>query len=91
MCSRNVHGGLDNPLIKINDWTLEEFKTVMTSEVLQQLHGFYFCGTFGDPIMNNNIIQMCEYAKEINSQIQIHIHTNGGLRKPQWWKDLARA
>ena len=91
MCSRNVHGGLDNPLIKIKDWTLEEFKTVMTPEVLQQLYGFYFCGTFGDPIMNNNVIQMCEYAKEINSRIQIHIHTNGGMRKPQWWKDLARA
>ena len=34
MCSRNYHGGQDNPLIKGKDWTLDEFKQIMSPEVL---------------------------------------------------------
>lgn len=91
MCSRNINGGMENPLIKIKEWSLDDFKQVMNTRVLHQLYGFYFCGTFGDPMMNDDLIEMCRYSKEINPDIQIHIHTNGGARKSQWWKDLARA
>jgi len=91
MCSRNIDGGQENPLIKLKDWSLEDFKSVITPRVLKQLYGFYFCGNFGDPIMNNDLIEMCRYAKSQNENIQIHIHTNGGARKTQWWEDLAEA
>jgi hypothetical protein len=29
MCLRNIHGGIENPLLKLNDWTLEQFKTIL--------------------------------------------------------------
>jgi MoaA/NifB/PqqE/SkfB family radical SAM enzyme len=91
MCSRNINGGGVNPLIINQEWTIEKFKTIMNLEVLMQITGFYLCGTFGDPMMNDNMIEMCRYATEVNPNIQIHVHTNGGARKSQWWVDLARA
>jgi MoaA/NifB/PqqE/SkfB family radical SAM enzyme len=91
MCSRNVNGGLENPLIKISDWTLDEFKIIMSPQVLQQIETFYFCGTFGDPMMNKDLIEMCRYAKETNPNLYVHIHTNGGARKVEWWKELAES
>ena len=91
MCSRNINGGLDNPLIQVNDWTLDEFKTIMSTQVLNQIETFYLCGTFGDPMMNKDLIEMCRYAKETNPKLYIHIHTNGGARKEEWWKELAEA
>lgn len=91
MCSRNVHGGLENPLIKNNDWTINDFKHIMSSEVLRQITGFYFCGNFGDPIINNDLIEMCQYSTGTNPDLYIRIHTNGGARNKQWWKDLAKA
>ena len=91
MCSRNIHGGLENPLIKNNDWTTNDFKAIMTKDVLQQLKGFYFCGNFGDPIINNDLIDMCRYSTDVNPNLNIRIHTNGGARNKQWWKDLAQA
>lgn len=91
MCSRNVNGGLENPLIKIKDWSIEDFKKIISIEVLNQIEGFYFCGTFGDPMMNNDLIKMCQYSKEINPKIRIHIHTNGGARNSEWWERLAKA
>jgi len=91
MCSRNVHGGLENPFIKNKDWTVNDFKSILNEEVLQQLKGFYFCGNFGDPIINNDLIDMCSYSTSINPKLNIRIHTNGGARSKQWWEDLAKA
>ena len=91
MCSRNIHGGLENPLIKNNDWTINDFKHILPSKVLRQITGFYFCGNFGDPIINNDLIEMCQYSTDTNPDLYIRIHTNGGARNKQWWKDLAKA
>lgn len=90
MCSRNVNGGLDNPLIKVTNWTLDEFKTIMSPTVLQQINRYYFCGNYGDPMMNNDLIDMIEYSVRINPQLNIRVHTNGGARNSEWWTRLAK-
>jgi hypothetical protein len=92
MCSRNISGGLENPLIKIQNWTLDDFKTIMTLEVFNQIGGFYFCGNFGDPILNNDLIDMCRYSTlTAPEHMSISIHTNGGARPTSWWRELAHA
>lgn len=91
MCSRNYHGGLENPLIKNKDWTLQDFQNILTEEVLHQLKGFYFCGNFGDPIINDELIEMVEYAATVNPELNIRIHTNGSARNTDWWARLAKA
>jgi len=91
MCPRNVNGGLVNPLIKTNEWTLNDFKTIMNHKVLHQIESFYFCGNFGDPMMNDDVIDMCQYATDTNPNLSIQFHTNGGARKPEWWEKLAKA
>lgn len=89
MCSRNRQGGLENPLLKVVGWSLSEFKTVMSPTVLNQLQKFFFCGNFGDPIINNDLIEMCQYAVSVNPNLNIRIHTNGSARTVKWWQDLA--
>jgi MoaA/NifB/PqqE/SkfB family radical SAM enzyme len=88
MCSRNHHGGLENPLIKIEEWSLEDFKSIITQEVLDQIESIYFCGNFGDPLLNNDLIDMCEYIRD-HSEVFVRIHTNGSLRASDWWQRLA--
>ena len=90
MCLRNIHGGIENPLLKLNDWTLEQFKTIVNKEVLTQTKNINFCGDFGDPIINLDLIDMCQYVKD-NSVASISIHTNGSARSIDWWKQLASA
>lgn len=91
MCSRNVHGGLENPLLKINSWSFDDFKKIMTPEVLDQVDSYYFCGNFGDPILNNDLIKMCAYSKETAPDTRVSIHTNGSARTAEWWATLAQS
>ena len=89
MCSRNQHGGEVNPNLKMSDWSLQDFKDIITTEVAQQVNHIYFCGNFGDPLLNNDLLEMCEYLTSQNSQLKVRIHTNGGARKVEWWEKLA--
>lgn len=91
MCSRNYHGGVENPLIKNQDWSLDDFKKILDKDVLEQVSGFYFCGNFGDPIINSDLLKMVEYAASVNPNLFIRIHTNGSARSKKWWKSLAQA
>jgi MoaA/NifB/PqqE/SkfB family radical SAM enzyme len=91
MCSRNYHGGLSNPLLKKGEWTLDSFKQVMHIDLLNHLEGFYFCGNFGDPIINDDLLKMIEYSHSVNPNLYIRLHTNGSARSVEWWKELANS
>jgi MoaA/NifB/PqqE/SkfB family radical SAM enzyme len=80
MCPRNIHSGIENPSLKINDWSYDDFVRIVSPEVLSQIKELNFCGSFGDPMMNNDLIRMCEYVKETAPSTIVGIHTNGSLR-----------
>ena len=91
MCPRNYHGGQENPNLKIADWTYADFVKTFNKETLAQLSSVYFCGNFGDPIMNDDLILMCHHLKDNAPHIDLRIHTNGGARSTRWWQALRHA
>jgi len=91
MCVRNIHGGIDNPDLISKDWSLEQFQTVFTNEVLAQISCVNFCGDFGDPIINANLIDMCQYVRDKSPNVIVLIYTNGSAHTTQWWESLAIA
>ena len=88
MCSRNYHGGLDNPNLKLADWTFDDFQNIFNQDLIDQLSGVYFCGNFGDPIINKDLQQMCSYLTGKKKSMSVRIHTNGSARTIDWWKKL---
>lgn len=91
MCPRNIHSGIDNPSLVAADWTYNDFTTIFSAEVLAQIKDITMCGTFGDPMLNNDVIDMCKYVSNTQPNIHVSFHTNGSARKPEWWAELARA
>mgnify|MGYP003333026069 FL=1 len=84
-CSRNNNGyGLANELI-VEDLKTERFLKVL--EMMPNLKVIDFCGTFGDAIAANNIIELTEIAKAVP---EIIVRTNGSLRNEDWWRDYAQ-
>lgn len=87
-CHRTNKNGLDKvdwlPLIQ---WSIEDFKKAYPIEFLNKHSKFEICGTWGDPIMNKDILSIIKYIIE-NSNAYIHINTNGSIRSPEFWWDL---
>jgi MoaA/NifB/PqqE/SkfB family radical SAM enzyme len=91
MCTRNIHGGIENPNIKKNGWTLAQYKQILNEEVCKQIKKIMFCGNYGDPLLNKHLPDMVEHTLSINPSIEIRIHTNGSLRNTEWWEKLAES
>lgn len=89
MCSRNFHGLMPNINIKNIDWTLSQFKQIITIEVLKNVKIISLCGAYGDPLICKDLIAICSYIKE-HSNAEIRINTNGSLHNTRWWTTLAK-
>jgi MoaA/NifB/PqqE/SkfB family radical SAM enzyme len=89
-CPRNYFGGRTIPTLPLKSWSLQEFKKIFTVEFLGQLSQVYFCGTYGDPMANKDLLEMCLFLKQGNPEIEIGIHTNGGIGYPHVYQKLAK-
>lgn len=89
MCPRRINGGILNPLITLNEVTLEQFQEWFSIEFIQQLDSLFMCGNLGDPIIAQDCLPILQYLKEINPNIQLSMHTNGSARSTQWWEQVA--
>lgn len=87
-CHRTNPDGLDKvdwlPLVQ---WSVDQFKKAFPPKELKNIRKFKFCGTWGDPIMNKDILKIFEYIHDVTPSIIISIDTNGSLRDENfWWK-----
>ena len=47
MCPRRVNGGILNPIMSLNEITLEQFKEWFSDEFINQLDSLFMCGNLG--------------------------------------------
>jgi MoaA/NifB/PqqE/SkfB family radical SAM enzyme len=89
MCARNLQGGKVNPLIDLDEVTLEQFKEWFPVAFIMRLKSLYMCGNLGDPIVAKDTVAIFKYLRTHNSSLQLRMHTNGSGRHAEWWKELA--
>lgn len=69
--------------------TLDFIKEKIGDEIISRLDRWICQGTYGDAIMNPETIDIFGYLKKLNPRIDIIMHTNGGVRNEDFWKNLA--
>ena len=69
-------------------WDFETFKKAFP--VPSAYQEFVICGTWGDPMMNKDIVKIISFIAD-NSHTPIVVNTNGSLRTPEWWWRLGEA
>jgi MoaA/NifB/PqqE/SkfB family radical SAM enzyme len=90
MCARNYHGGETRPFIRNSDISIKQFKEWFPRKFLAQLDNFYSCGNYGDPAFAQDCLEIYSYVRECNPTVRLALHTNGGMRNPAWWTQLAQ-
>ena len=89
MCARNIQGGIENPLITLDEITLAQFKEWFPVDFIKQLDRLYMCGNLGDPVVAKDTLPIFQYLRETNPNIVLGMNTNGSAKSWQFWKGLA--
>ena len=74
--------------LRLQSISLNNFSTWFDKDALQKMSRILYCGTHGDPAMAKDAYEIFSYVKDCNPNLWQFVHTNGGLRKPEWWAKL---
>jgi hypothetical protein len=70
--------------------SVEQIKNLFTDSQIKQLDKMYMCGDYGDPAAGKHTLDIYRYFRNINPNIILGMHTNGGLRSRIWWNTLGK-
>lgn len=89
MCGRNAFGVV-RPGLQLTELTLKDCKKIFSPAFLGQLTNISMCGVYGDPALAQDLLEIIEYIRCNNPNLEIDVYTNGGARPASWWERLAR-
>jgi len=90
LCARHIEGTSD----QISDLTLEHLPVHLLQKIKEQFdlhHGankvsIWYCGNYGDSLMHPEFEKLFRYSAE--NFKSVGVHTNGGGRTTNFWKNL---
>ena len=70
--------------------TVETFKEWFPPSVMERVKSLTFCGNHGDPGTNPDLPKIIEYLSNFKLD-KFNFNTNGGMKTPKFWKEVAEA
>jgi pyruvate-formate lyase-activating enzyme len=58
-------------------------------DLVKRLRQVFFCGSYGDPIAHHEFLDILKDFRKKSPTVWLYIHSNGGIRSPDWWTELA--
>lgn len=90
-CPRNINGSGLNPYMPLVHLPLEDIKKAFPEELVKTLRQVFFCGSYGDPIMHPECLEIVQYFRSCSESLWIYMHSNGGVQNTLWWSHLGLA
>jgi sulfatase maturation enzyme AslB (radical SAM superfamily) len=88
MCMRNYRGLDFNSGYPDTELSLSDVQHILQPNFLQQLNRILFNGNLGDFGLAKDAMKIVHWLSD--QSVSIKINTNGGMRTPAWWAELAR-
>lgn len=88
-CPRNFNGFGVNPYMPLQHLSRKMLQKTFTKDVVAGCHQIFFCGSYGDPIMHPDFLDILSDFRKASNTVWLYIHTNGGAHDPEYFKELA--
>lgn len=72
-----------------NHLTMPQILQHFDADTLSNLHKMYMCGNYGDPAAGFFTQNIMQQFRQLNTDIVLGMHSNGGLQNQSWWTALA--
>jgi MoaA/NifB/PqqE/SkfB family radical SAM enzyme len=89
-CPRNLNGSEVNPFMPLVHLPLDVIKSTFKPAYVKKLRQVFWCGSYGDPIMHPQFLEILQYFRDCSDSLWLYIHTNGGVHGPEYWSDMAK-
>jgi MoaA/NifB/PqqE/SkfB family radical SAM enzyme len=88
-CPRNNNGQGINPHMPLTYLPRSVIDHAFTTDLVTRLRQVFFCGSYGDPIAHPEFLDILRDFRAKSPTVWLYIHTNAGIRNPDWWAELA--
>ena len=88
-CPRNINGGDINPHMPLTHLDRDVIDRAFPADLCQRLRQIFFCGSYGDPIMHPDFLDVLRDFRKKNPNLWLYMHTNGGVHDPEYWIQIA--
>lgn len=88
-CPRNLNGIGVNPYMPVTSISRETLDRAFPADLVKRLRQIFFCGSYGDPIVHPDLLNILRDFRKKNPTVWLYLHTNGGTRDTAWWEELA--
>ena len=88
-CPRNNNGTGVNPYMPLCHLDRAVIDSTFTVDICNSIHQIFFCGSYGDPIMHPEFLDILKDFRLKNPTLWLYFHTNGGVHDPEYWQEIA--
>lgn len=89
-CPRNNLGTGINPYMPLTHLSRAVIDRAFDANLCQRLRQVFFCGSYGDPIMHPEFLDILRDFRRKNPTLWLYFHTNGGVHGVDYWSEIAR-
>ena len=88
-CPRNNNGHGINKYMPLCHLDRQVIDRAFTQDLCSRLRQMFFCGSYGDPIMHPDFLDILRDFRKKNPTLWLYFHTNGGVHDPAYWIEIA--
>lgn len=88
-CPRNDRGAGINPHMPLMHLSRSAIDDAFDQSLCCRLRQVFFCGSYGDPIMHPEFLDILRDFRAKNPSLWLYVHTNGGVHGADYWQEIA--
>ena len=88
-CPRNNNGSGINPYLTLEHLPRSVIDSAFDTELCNRLRQVFFCGSYGDPIMHPEFLDILRDFRRKCPTLWLYLHTNGGAHSTEYWQEMA--